>query len=206
VTRQQQIEADKIKKAQRRERKKLEMRAEANKLTATKALEDYAKLACRKFCDVYTRFPREIRTMIYSHIHRPEDVYISANYFKLELYSTLIDCKAPEHIWSKEYVGEQVHLELCEQFYHSTTFAFDSTENELLLKFRITDRWMLGQPPFSFVTNVRLGIKIGDWFLKPEKERNKQIQASWGNTNSWGSKHDWDSDASSTKKSKKTRY
>lgn len=154
----------------------------------------YAKQSCRSLChDIYSKFPREIRDMIYSYIHLPEDVQVTSEYFINENESKIrmpYLPHLPEHVWGTDYLGEKVQLELCEQFYCATTFHFPASELEVLPLFRVEDPWKLSQPPAFFVTNLSLDIHCREWYLGKEDikaERHVCEPCNWcRDTPRWG--------------------
>jgi hypothetical protein len=59
-------------------------------------------------------------------------------------------------------------MELCEQFYRSSTFIFADDDFVMLPRFRVIDRWTLGLPPMHFATKIHLHISCDRWCSKSQ--------------------------------------
>jgi hypothetical protein len=154
----------------RRKGRKFEQTRIDTQDSATTNLDAYAKASCRQLCDdIYNRFPREVRDMIYGHLNLPGtkklgNAAASVNgptYFHSHSEAhwhrfQWRDC--PEnHWWKIDFVGEHFRRELSEHYYRSNLFFFGDSF-DLLSKFRVTDQWNLGFVPADVVTNV--GVQI----------------------------------------------
>lgn len=147
-----------------------------NQFAVTVALEAFAKVDCRKFCDdVYRYFPREIRDNIYGHIHTTDKVSIttilyeednwgpseSVTYFdftsEARWRTGLPGDRSEAHLWNAECIGDRMLRELIEYYYRSTCFCFGS-EFHLIPRYQFTDQWKIGAPPMDFVTNVGVSV------------------------------------------------
>lgn len=143
-----------------------------------KLVSKYAQLSCRSICDdVCNKFPREIRDVVYSYIYRPFPIAVTSTCFDIEPGRTkrYVRGTAP-HVWNVECVGEQMRMELCEQFYKSTTFILARHNLILLPKLRAIDRWNLGFPPTYFATNIHLKLAYGN--LSTSQERCEEMTAN----------------------------
>lgn len=124
-------------KALRRERNSLREIAAAAETAANKAFDDYASAVCRTFCEsVHTKFPREVRDIIYGYLYQNAVTKINSSYFETNALPT--GCAAPAHLWKPQMLGVGMYRELCEHFFRSA--SFDALDNfDLLAEFRVTD-------------------------------------------------------------------
>jgi hypothetical protein len=156
----------------RRNGKKIEQTKTSTQELATKSLDAYARASCRQLCDeIHNTFPREVRDMIYSHLHchGHKPVRVSTWWRdSLALCEWDLDPEpewgaTPElhiqrkHWWDCEFVGHLLQRESSEHFYRSHLFFFED-KFDLLPKFRVTDHFNLGFVPADVITNV--GVRI----------------------------------------------
>ncbi|KAJ4352749.1 hypothetical protein N0V95_003967 [Ascochyta clinopodiicola] len=176
----------------RRERNIHQQAAADKKVDVKKASDEYAETVCRALCEgVYHRFPREVRDMIYSHIHPQYTLDIDADYFTstkatipTDDWNVLI---VHHHIWDPAFVTGKVHAELMEQYFRSTTFEFQSFEH--IVKFRVTDQWKTGYIPAQFPTNILVNVVSSNYDLGYDGAEDKDTgDDGWGgnaNDNGW---------------------
>lgn len=124
-----------------------------------KILEPSAKSECRRLCDgILNGLPREIRDLVYDHVHAHDTIYVGPEYMR----GTIEPCESDRgaHYWNLEYVGESMKRELVESWYRNTLFYFyDKKNNAQVAKdFLVTDRWGLGIQPRNFIRNVRFEL------------------------------------------------
>jgi hypothetical protein len=141
--------------------------------TTETALKEYAKIDCRQLCDaVYQVFPREMRDIIYGHVHSQQEMLvgnlpfsrplhcINDGYFasRSEAHWRLgPDHPDEKHLWDAESIGEGMLQELMEHYYHSVEFQF-SNGFDSIAAFQTTDQWNMGFIPADFVTNVTFTV------------------------------------------------
>lgn len=138
-------------------------------------MTEFAQQDCRKLCDkIYQVFPREIRDIVYDHIHSKREICLVARVYsfwgedssdcityvqsKSEYHLRTGSTKPVEdHLWRKEYMGEKVMRELVEYYFRSVCFRFEDGW-DFVQKFRVTDQWNLGWVPGEFVTNIQVSV------------------------------------------------
>jgi hypothetical protein len=180
----------------RRKGRKFEQTKTNAQASAAKSLEAYAKASCRQLCDeVYSRFPREVRDMIYGYVNTTADMRIDLNagwggkysYFESVSEAQWHDSiKDPQHWWETDFVGENLRRELSEYYYRSNCFLF-SDKFELLPRFRVTDQWKLGFVPADVIANVGVSISCADYdfkglvpLSKPDRNSSAWDYDGWG--------------------------
>lgn len=138
----------------KRKQRSLQATAVTTKQSIDTALDDYAKVLCRCFCeDVYRRFPREVRDMIYGYMYPIDSFPVTAAFFTA-------DHPRLDHWRFADFVGSDMHQELGEHFFRSTYFTFGPTMTclDLIPKFRMVDEAKLGYVPAYFVAHVQIDI------------------------------------------------
>jgi hypothetical protein len=150
---------------------RLDQKLTTDNVHASVDLAEYAKVDCRQLCDaMYRTVPREIRDMIYGHIHPGFVVPVFAHsskswhdvspacYFH---HQSSPRCRrnrklhAQNHLWQEDSMGKEVLSELLQHYYRSTRFKFGSAY-ELIPQFQYTNQWPLETVPADFVTNVNI--------------------------------------------------
>ncbi|KAI4658079.1 uncharacterized protein J4E79_007060 [Alternaria viburni] len=164
----------KVKKLRRR-CKKLQETSDDDKTETADAFLAFAKNDCLEFCNqVHKTFPREIRDTIYSYITSFKDVSIDCdqhgNFEHLDYgywawgHDLGLDPAYGEvdHWWKPEYVGPAMVRELGENFYRTSSFAFQG-DLAAVGPFRATDQWGFGFPPVEFVSKVDVSIHCDNY-------------------------------------------
>jgi hypothetical protein len=143
------------------------------------AITEYTKLECRMLCDkVYDTFPREVRDIMYGHIYPEEKLSVnsvSPPYMWGEggrpafgvsrsdrHWRTGAASDKLKHLWSADFLGNRVLLELLEWYCRATTFEFGQNWS-FVPEFRSTDQWELGHVPADYVTNVEVTLDCNDY-------------------------------------------
>ncbi|KAL1598160.1 hypothetical protein SLS59_007170 [Nothophoma quercina] len=171
-----------------RKREILQKATEANTTDARAALDEYARAICRSFCEeVYDRFPREIRDMIYGYIYLEGNIDIVPEYLDAESLKQL------DHWRYAEFAGSEMHQELGEHFFRLTVFEFGSNMSCLarVPKCRMLDESKIGYVPAYYTMNVQIDINcmaydIGCFPIDPSKSKKKNFNSGWNTNNSWG--------------------
>ena len=172
-----------------RKREILQKAAEANTTDARAALDEYAKAICRSFCEeVYDRFPREVRDMIYGYIYLEGKIDITPEYLDAESPKQL------DHWRYAEFVGSDMHQELGEHFFRITVFKFGSSMSCLarVPKCRVFDESKIGYVPAYYAMDVQIDISCVDYDIEhflvdPDKSKKKNSNGGWNTNNGWGS-------------------
>ncbi|KAI4654429.1 uncharacterized protein J4E78_007475 [Alternaria triticimaculans] len=163
----------KVKKLRRR-CKKLQETSDDDKTETADAFLAFAKNDCLEFCtQVHKTFPREIRDTIYGYITGFKDVSIECDeHGNLEHFDFFLAwgqelCLDPaydgaDHWWKPEYVGPAMVRELGENFYRTSSFAFQG-DLAAVGPFRATDVWDFGFSPVEFVSKVDVNIRCDDY-------------------------------------------
>jgi hypothetical protein len=138
------------------------------------AITECTKLECRMLCDkVYDTFPREVRDIIYDQklsVNSVSPPYMwgeggrpafgvsrSDRHWRTGAASDKL-----EHLWSADFLGNRVLLELLEWYYRATTFEFGQNWS-FVPEFRSTDQWELCHVPADYVTNVEVTLDCNDY-------------------------------------------
>ncbi|KAF9697570.1 hypothetical protein EKO04_004373 [Ascochyta lentis] len=182
--------AKKVLKKVRRERNGLQQAATDKRMAIKKASHEYAKATCHALCEeVYNLLPREVRNIIYSHIHVQHTLDISSNHFTSRALTPATGWLL-HHIWDPAFVTTEVHMELIEQYFRATTFHFRKTF-EHIAKFRATDPWKTGYIPAQFPTNIAVTVACKRYVLEfAELEDKSDEDDGWNDYHPWGSV-DW---------------
>lgn len=176
----------------RREEKALQESVTEKMSAVASAIEEYAKVDCRAFCEeVYNRFTLEMREMIYGYMHAQREVpfvvlqrnrvwhsisYLAnISYFDSASEAHWRGCtrgRSPDHWWNPEFMGALMVRELSVNYFRTVCIIFD-TEFQSIPKFRITDQWGLRYTPSEIIANVGVTIRCGFYDFKdlePRKE------------------------------------
>jgi hypothetical protein len=132
------------------------------------AVERLAKSECNQFCNrVMTRLPREIRDMVYFHLHTRPKERIDRAYFrstmdpKTRLYTHELarwkTAHYPDHFWDMAYVGSNFFHELAQSYYRTSTFAFGD-ESDLIERFLDADQMGMGYAPRELVSRIEIQL------------------------------------------------
>jgi hypothetical protein len=186
--------------------KRIQLRYD-EKLPATMiAVIECTKLECRMLCDkVYHTFPREVRDIMYDHIHTKHklcvnEVPVGTGWNDPSPRKPAVNESISEHhwrtgsrfdkehhLWSADFLGDRVLQELLEWYYSATTFDFGKNWT-FIPEFRRKDQWDLGHVPADFVTNIEVTLDCNDWEVikfKPDMEDGWSY-APWNTgNNSW---------------------
>jgi hypothetical protein len=165
----------------RRKSKQLQLRHDERSPATMSAIVEYTKLECRMLCDkVYDTFPREVRDIIYDHIHTKHKLCVNEvlvgtawgdhsprkpafnDSISEHHWRTGLRFDQEHHLWSADFLGDRVLQELLEWYYHATTFDFGKNWT-FIPEFRSNDQWDLGHVPADFVTNIEVTLEFDDW-------------------------------------------
>jgi hypothetical protein len=203
-----ETELEEVRKQAKELRRKsnfLQLRLGEKMPATTSAILEYAKLDCQMLCDkIYETFPREVRDIIYVHIHTKQQGSINVVYMVDQ--GAWDDPKHPafnqskseahwrtgrpgdyeNHLWSTNFLGNRVLEELLEWYYRATTFQFGKNW-AFIPEFRSTDQWKLGHVPADFVTNVEVTLNCNDYEVIEMYGANDDDppRGEWGDGSGW---------------------
>ena len=156
----------------RRERKTLREAAINNNTKTEIAFENFATTTCRAFCEsVYTKFSREVRDMIYSHLYQKTVIEVTPAYFEIDAPPAC--CNVSPHLLNAQMLGEAMHREFWEHFFYSNSFEFHA-DFALLPEFRVTDPWNIGYVPGDLATHVEIDVRCSEYDVNTMKSPKKQ--------------------------------
>jgi hypothetical protein len=174
-----------------RKGKKLAQSSLDTKIAATRALDAYAGVSCRKLCDgVYRAFPRELRDMVLGHLYpfqklrilrgwEPDTIELDAGWDAHGNNNGWPETSvSTNHLWLSEFVREYPLQEMREYYFYSNLFLFRD-DFDLLPRFLTTNQWKLGFRPADTVAHVGLEIDCGNYDFDG-------LEPVRGYNNNWG--------------------
>jgi hypothetical protein len=187
----------------RLEGKALQPKMVEKKCATMAALKEFARVDCLQLCGaVYKTFPREVRDIIYIHIHPYSErtiegkheyngwadaCFVSIGYFETESephFRLGAETECSQHLWKAEAVGENMLHEMIEQYYRSSAFQFNG-RFDLIPLFQTTDQWNIGFVPADFITNVQVSISCDSLEFNAPHIKKSRIRRS-GSPDAWG--------------------
>jgi hypothetical protein len=126
------------------------------------SLELYSRTACLQLCETLIgKLPRELKDLVAEFLITPDIVYAGPQYLTNEGRPCENDRDA--HFWDKDYVGETLSLELIQNWYRLSLFYFwdKSSNDEVIERFMVLDRWGRGIKPNEHIARVRLDLGDG---------------------------------------------
>ncbi|KAF2009404.1 hypothetical protein BU24DRAFT_74626 [Aaosphaeria arxii CBS 175.79] len=144
-------------------------------ITTTKGPRDgavnAAQQVCRSLCDgIYTRFPREVRDMIWTHLVAAPYVFVNftkdkvfEHYWSVTPYWPTGDGQVESsyfgaHYYKERCVGPHVQYEIIETWYSTLNFYINTYNHDSIYRLLHKDRWNLGIHPFKHITHISIVI------------------------------------------------